>query len=445
MDGTLYRVCDLVKTLAQRLQEGGYDGYVYSYPHKMAYRPLEPPLPLQQVWQDEDTSSLFLYLHLPFCEMRCGFCNLFTTVRPGSELVENTLQAIERQAKTVAEAIAPKKVAQAAIGGGTPSYLSQAQLGRLFEAVAGSWPVSWPDIPVSLEVSPGTVTPEKLQLLRDLGVSRLSLGLQSFLDEDLAALHRPRLGADPDKVCEQIKETGFPVFNIDLIYGIEGQDESRWLKSLESALRWEPEELYLYPLYVGKLTGLDRLGRHPGELRRSLYRVARDLLKSCGYRQLSMRHFRRQGIAYEGDYCCQEDGMVGLGPGARSYTRKLHYSSEYAVGQPGVRAIISAFAQADYSVAQYGVRLELEEEKRRDLLKSLLRTEGLEVARYQSRFGTAPSEDFPELGELEELAMAQLSPERIVLTESGLAYSDTIGPWLYSESIQKLIEDYELC
>jgi oxygen-independent coproporphyrinogen-3 oxidase len=427
------------------MADDGYDGYAYSYPHKTAYRPLDPPVALDESWRDEDTSALFLYLHLPFCEMRCGFCNLFTTVRPGQDLVDRTLLAIERQAAEVARLVAPRGVAQAAVGGGTPSFLSEAQLERLFVAVGASWPVRWGQTPLSLEVSPGTVTPAKLALLRALGVTRLSMGVQSFLSEDLAALHRPELGADLDEVCGWIRDARFPVFNMDLIYGIEGQDQARWERSLSAALRWLPEELYLYPLYVGKLTSLDRLGRRPGEQRRALYRQARRRLLAAGYEQVSMRLFRRQGVVDVGDYCCQEDGMVGLGPGARSYTRDLHYSSEYAVGQPGVRAIISAFSGADYGHASYGVRLDAAEQRRRYLLKSLLRAQGLDVVGYRQRFGSDPRLDFPSLSELADLGLANLGEERLALTELGLAYTDTIGPWLYSEAVQARMGEYELC
>lgn len=114
------------RSLAQRMTEGGYDGYAYAYPHKTAYRPLDPPVPLAQAWQHEDKRQLFLYVHLPFCEMRCGFCNLFTTIQPGGGLVNQTLEAIQRQSQAVATAIRPEGIAQAAFGGGTPSFHSRA-------------------------------------------------------------------------------------------------------------------------------------------------------------------------------------------------------------------------------------------------------------------------------------------------------------------------------
>ena len=431
-------------SLSQRLLQDGFDGYTYSYPHKTAYRPLDPPVPLRHAWQQEDTSDLFLYVHLPFCEMRCGFCNLFTTVNPKQNLVERTLSAIERQSLEVSRAVNAKRVSRAAFGGGTPSFLQEQELEQLFARLAQHWPVDWGSVPVSFETSPGTLTPRKLALLKKLGVTRLSMGVQSFVAEDLAELGRPSLGVEVERVAEWIRDAGFPIFNLDLIYGNPGQDERRWAESLERALAQQPDELYLYPLYVGKLTGLDRLGRRPGERRLALYRQGRDRLLQAGFQQLSMRHFRRSGpVAEEGDYCCQEDGMIGLGPGARSYTRALHYSSEYAVGQSGVREIISAFGDADFAHASYGVRLSLEEQRRRDLLKSLLREDGLEVARYRARFQSDPVMDFPALEELLALGLAVLSSDRLKLTAEGLARSDTLGPWLYSEAVQADMREYE--
>src|SRR5882757_7859791 len=102
----------MIGSLAQRMIEGSYDGYAYSYPHKTAYRPFDPALTLQQAWQVEDKRRLFLYVHLPFCEMRCGFCNLFTSVQPGGGFVDQTLAAIQRQSLAVADAITPRGIAQ---------------------------------------------------------------------------------------------------------------------------------------------------------------------------------------------------------------------------------------------------------------------------------------------------------------------------------------------
>ena len=435
------------RSLAQRLAEDGYDGYAYAYPHKMAYRPLDPPVPLQQAWQHEDRQNLFLYVHLPFCEMRCGFCNLFTTVQPGAGFVDQTLAAIERQSNVVADAIAPGHVAQAAFGGGTPSFLSERELEQLFNQLRRTWPVNWPDIPVSFEVSPGTITPAKLSLLKQLGVDRISMGVQSFVAEDLLSLKRPQPAGELERACHDIKSANFPVFNVDLIYGNEGQDAKRWQRSLDRALEWLPEEIYLYPLYISRLTNLDRSGKRPGEHRHELYCQARDFLRAAGYRQISMRLFRRADVIRDTDYCCQEDGMVGLGPGARSYTQSLHYSSEYAVGQTGVKMIIEDFngrAASSFAVADYGVPLDLAEQTLRHVIKSLLRAEGASHSDYQRRFGTSMTADHPQLAELSELGLVQSAEGVLRLNDEGLMRSDTIGPWLYSDAMTSRINACEL-
>jgi len=420
-----------VKSLSEYLQDQSYAGYAYAYPHKTAYRPLTPRS-LQSIWKHEDKNRLFLYVHLPFCEMRCGFCNLFTSVNAGSQRIQRTLEALARQSATVAQALRPGRVVQAALGGGTPTMLSEPQLSNLFDRLDRDWP--WHGVPLSVEASPGTISPAKLQLLKQRGVTRLSLGIQSFHPADLEALGRPQAPEQMETACQQVIRAGFPVFNLDLIYGCQGQDSERWEHSLRRALHYRPQELYLYPLYVGKLTGLDRQGRKPAQVRRELYDQARSSLLKAGYEQVSMRFFRLPHDGPSSQYCCQEDAMVGLGPGARSYTRALHYSSEYAVGQSGVRAIIDDFACRDYTSVDYGVELDASEQRLRRLLKSLLRVEGLSF------------EDFSADAKIQQLlehGLAEVQMGRLRLTPEGLAHSDSIGPWLYSEAMTARMREFE--
>jgi oxygen-independent coproporphyrinogen-3 oxidase len=284
-------------------------------------------------------------------------------------------------------------------------------------------------------------------LLKSLGVDRISLGVQSFVTEDLISLKRPQPAGELERACQLIKAGGFSVFNIDLIYGSDGQDAKRWQSSLDRALEWQPEEIYLYPLYIGKLTNLDRSGKRPAEHRRELYRQARDFLITAGYRQISMRLFRRTDVLRQTDYCCQEDGMIGLGTGARSYTQSLHYSTEYAVGQVGVKMIIANFnarAADGFSFADYGAALDVEEQKLRYVIKSLLRYEGVFHAAYRQRFGSSMTNDLPQLKELSELGLAADVAGCLQLNAEGLAWSDTIGPWLYSDATTARMNAYEL-
>jgi oxygen-independent coproporphyrinogen-3 oxidase len=430
------------------LEGSPYQAYVYTYPHKTAYRPLAPRVPLEAAWRAEPKDALFLYVHVPFCEMRCGFCNLFTTPRPAKDLVAGHLGALERQARVVKSALGDATFARFAMGGGTPTVLDEADLDRVLTLAERVMGAELASIPGSVETSPETASPEKLAVLRAHGSPRISIGVQSFVDAESQAVKRPQRAGDVFRALDAIRAAGFPVLNVDLMYGLPGQTIASWLRSLETALRWRPEELYLYPLYVRPLTAL---GRHPcawDDERLALYRAGRDLLLSAGYTQASMRMFRAAHAPAEDGpvYCVQEDGMVGLGCGARSYTRALHYASEYAVGARGVRDILSTWllrTEDDFAHADYGFVLPASEQRRRYVSLSLL-AEGLDRAAYKRRFRTDVMVDLPQLAELAARGLAAARGDMLALTPRGVERSDAIGPWLFSPAVRKKMDTFAL-
>ncbi|GGW23549.1 STM4012 family radical SAM protein [Streptomyces xantholiticus] len=434
-----------------------YQSYVYAYPHKTAYRSLGDSLPaLRELWAHEPKDALSLYLHIPFCEVRCGFCNLFTRIGAPDQLTGRYLDALDRQAAAVREALGddgPVRFAAAAFGGGTPTFLTAGELERLCDIAEKRMGADLTAVPLSVETSPATATADRLAVLAERGTTRVSIGVQSFVDVEARAAVRPQRRADVEAALGRIRDAEIPVLNIDLIYGIDGQSERTWLSSLDAALGWEPEELYLYPLYVRPLTGLGRLGAAADaawdEQRLRLYRTGRDHLLARGYEQVSMRMFRRAGAPPSGadDHACQTDGMIGLGCGARSYTSALHYSFDYAVGMGEVRRIIDDFTTTmDFSRAEVGRRVDEGEARRRHLLQSLLQAEGMEVAGYRERFGAAPADHFP--AELERFAAlgwldSAAAPGRLRLSPEGLAHSDALGPELFSPAVRAAMAAYE--
>ncbi|WNI21082.1 STM4012 family radical SAM protein [Streptomyces sp. ITFR-16] len=444
-----------------------YQSYVYAYPHKTAYEPLGR-LPggrpaLRDLWAGERKDALSLYLHIPFCEVRCGFCNLFTRIGAPDELTTRYLDALDRQATAVRDALGdgePVRFAAAAFGGGTPTFLTAGELERLCDIAEKRMDADLRSVPLSVETSPSTATADRLAVLADRGTTRISIGVQSFVEAEARAAVRPQRRADVEKALGLIRDTSVPVLNIDLIYGIDGQTEESWRTSLDAALGWRPEELYLYPLYVRPLTALGRLGAGDpaaadaawDEQRLRLYRSGRDHLLAHGYEQVSMRMFRRADAPRTDgpdDYACQTDGMIGLGCGARSYTSRLHYSFDYAVEMRRVRTIIDAYtATEDFSHAEVGRYTDGDEARRRHLLQSVLQAGGMELSGYRERFGTSPYEDFPAetagfeaRGWLDQGAAAEgllrLSPE-------GLAHSDALGPELFSPAVRAAMAAYEV-
>ncbi|KAK1183285.1 STM4012 family radical SAM protein [Streptomyces sp. NBS 14/10] len=440
-----------------------YQSYVYAYPHKTAYRPLNPRPALRDLWAAEPKDALSLYMHIPFCEVRCGFCNLFTRVGAPERLVSAYLDALERQADTVRDALGDgPRFATAAFGGGTPTFLEAAELERLCDIASRRMGADLAAVPLSVEASPATATADRLAVLAERGTTRLSLGVQSFVDAEARSAVRPQRREDVEAALGRIREAGIPVLNIDLIYGIDGQTERSWRQSLDAALAWRPEELYLYPLYVRPLTGLGRRDTAATDAewdaqRLRLYRAGRDHLLAQGYEQVSMRMFRRRDTPGTGrepsggdDYACQTDGMVGLGCGARSYTSALHYSFDYAVDMREIRGIIDDYTArpaADFAHAEVGRAMTADEARRRHLLQSVLQAEGMPLAGYRARFGTDPAEDFPtELARFAERGWLDpdAAPELLRLSPEGLAHSDALGPELFSPAVRAAMADYDL-
>lgn len=308
--------------------------------------------------------------------------------------------------------------------------------------------------PLSVEASPATATADRLAVLADRGATRLSLGVQSFVEAEARAAVRPQRRADVEAALARIREARIPVLNIDLIYGIDGQTEETWLHSLDAALAWAPEELYLYPLYVRPLTGLDRHRAASGPARDPawdaqrlrLYRAGRDHLLARGYTQQSMRMFRRADAPPQGadDYACQTDGMIGLGCGARSYTSALHYSFDYAVGMHAIRGIIDDYvATEDFTRAEVGHRMDADEaaagtccspcSRRRDSWRATTRPGS---DRHPPRTSAAHWTCSPTAAGWRPPTAAAPHPE-------GLAHSDAVGPLLFSPAVRAAMAAYE--
>ena len=420
-----------------------YEQYTYSYPHKHTYQPLAKKVNLKEAWQAEDTSNLFAYLHIPFCEMRCGFCNLFTIANP-KEGVGQYLDALQREALTYRENIALINFEEYAIGGGTPTFLSASELARMLAIFKEDLGVDTQQKYGSIEASPKSITAKKIQLMETYGINRISMGIQSWLTTETKLLGRPQSPEEVSKAVDLIKASSIPEFNLDLIYGIHGQTKASWLYSLEKTLVYQPTEIFLYPLYTRPLTGLSKMQHNIIDNRLTLYRIGRDFLKNNGYIQTSMRCFRKADAAEIGNnYQATINGMIGIGAGARSYTRDLHYSTNYAVTRKATKAIIHAYSLKDnFDTVNYGFYLNEEERMRRFLIKSLIDGGTLYPEVFEKEFG----KDCFSLASMQRLLNEGWLEQEAgywQLNEAGLELEDAIGPMFFSETVKKLMQAFE--
>ena len=384
----------------EQQQISRYVSYMYSYPHKTAYRTLTPPVSLSPYLERLEGREASLYFHIPFCAHKCGYCNLFSQQCCDAERISLYLHTMRRQAEQLS--VHPSRVF------------------------------------TSVETSPEYTQKSVLRQLRARGVERLSMGVQSFNETELKKLkRRPGLGTVVGAL-ENIVEAGFPQFNLDLIYGIEGQTVESFMRSLNTALTYRPNELFIYPLYVRPGTRIDV--RSTDDIGYAIYKSARELLVGQGFVQTSMRRFVRRETT-ETEFSCGDEVMLSCGAGGRSYLGNLHYATPYAVRQQAIADEIDHYIRTtDFMTAANGFLLSTEEMQIRFIIKNLMYHRGVDLAEYEKRFGEKPDRnlfrEFTDRGWIEETG-------RIVrLTEEGMAYSDYIGQAFISPVVRKLMSEY---
>ena len=415
-----------------------YVDYMYSYPHKTAYRPFPAPVSLLPYLERLEGRKAALYFHIPFCSHKCGYCNLFSLQTNRAEYIATYLDALHKQAQQLSQFTGGLAFNSFAIGGGTPLLLTVPQLEQLM-ATAALFGVNPSHAFTSVETSPEYADRSRLNVLRQAGVARVSIGIQSFQNEELKAIKRRPRQNTIYQALDDIRQMDFPYFNIDLIYGIKGQTVESFLYSLEEALRFQPNELFIYPLYVRQGTGITE--REPDDVCFRMYRAACKLLQAKGFLQTSMRRFIHHPST-DAEVSCGDEVMLSCGSGGRSYLGDLHYATRYTVCQQCIaREIDEYMATTDFTVARNGFILSAKEQQQRFIIKNLMYYMGIDKAEYTRRFGE-PLDRTPLFRQLAEQYWIEETPERIRLTPEGLGYSDYIGQLFITPEIRQLMETY---
>jgi len=200
-----------------------------------------------------------LYIHIPFCRTKCPYCD-FYSLAGGKAQIPAYLKALRLQARQMAELAwcGPRCLETVFFGGGTPTLADPSDLAELLELCRHLFRATAPEIETTIEVNPATVDSSGLQRLRRSGFNRISIGLQSLEDELLRRIGRVHTAAQGRECVRDARRAGFTDMNLDLIYGLPGQDPDTWQHTLEQALELEPDHLSLYELTVEEGTPLAR-------------------------------------------------------------------------------------------------------------------------------------------------------------------------------------------
>ena len=271
----------------------------------------------------EDT-AWGLYLHIPFCERKCPYCD-FNTYAGMASLYARFARALAAEIQREGERRGRPRVRTVFLGGGTPTVLAPDHLALILDAVRAGFDLV-PTAEITSEANPGTVDRRKFRALREMGVNRLSLGAQSFLAQELHFLGRIHGPSDIYRAVDSARAAGFQNINLDLIYGLPEQSVEQWVYSLREAIALEPAHLSCYALTVEEGTPLSRWvaeGRVPApddDLQGDMYAQARELLAAAGYEHYEISNWARPGRACQHNLIYWRNQVyLGFGPGAHSY------------------------------------------------------------------------------------------------------------------------------
>lgn len=358
-----------------------------------------------------------LYVHIPFCLKKCNYCDFLSFARP--EQMARYVKALTAELQLAARryGVEAKTIF---IGGGTPTCLPEELLEQVLQAVQRYF-VTPALQEYTVEANPGTVSTANLQLLRQYGVNRLSLGVQSDNQEQLRLLGRIHTFAQAKEAVQLARQAGFANINLDFMYGLPGQTLEQWRHTLTQALALEPQHLSLYQLKIEAGTLLDmwltqgRISQFDDETALQMYRLAQAMMAQQGYQQYEISNYARPGLASRHNQVYwRTENYLAVGLGACSWVRPLRWNNTF-----DLETYVSQLAQGRLP-QQEPEELTALEQMEETAFMALRMNSGLSKAGFARRFGKTVEAVFaPALQRCVQRGWLEETADAYRLTEAG--------------------------
>lgn len=365
-----------------------------------------------------------VYIHIPFCATKCYYC-AFNTYTFHKEQAKVYLQALRTEMELYASDTDPLQTIF--IGGGTPSILSADSLTQLFADIHQHFQTT-PDAEITVECNPGTVDSEKLHVMKDNGVNRLSFGLQAMQDKTLKQLGRIHSVAEFLQSYRLAREGGFENINIDLIFALPGQKMEAWQHTLNEVISLEPAHISAYNLIMEETTPFyewwqaGKLHLPSEDTEADMFQYTIETLTAHGYMHYEICNFARpnstarHNLVYWNNQSC-----IGLGVGASGYVNGVRYSNIR-----GIAPYIDELSERNKPIADTE-RLTGDAEKSETLMLALRKQEGISLNAYQDRFGEEIEVAFGDiLKKWLDLKLLERTATHLRLTPRGLFLANEV-------------------
>ncbi len=370
-----------------------------------------------------------IYIHIPFCKQACHYCNFHfsTSLAAKNDFIAALLKEIVLQAGYLQQ----ERVDTVYFGGGTPSLLSKDEVNMILEALKSSFTIS-DDAEVTLEANPDDLSADKLNNLRAAGVNRLSIGIQSFFEEDLRWMNRAHNASQSITCIEEAHAAGFSNITIDLIYGTPGLTDEKWLNNVQRAIDFNIPHLSCYALTVEPKTALDhfiKTGKYtdvdPDQQARQ-FLLLMEWMEAAGYEHYEISNFAKPGwrSKHNTAYWLGKK-YLGLGPSAHSFDG---ISRQWNIANNAMYIQSLQQEQLPYEKEELTPTQKLNEY----IMTSLRTMEGLNIAYVENQFGREISDTIIRAAEkYRDAENIQWNGERLALTRSGKLLADGIAAGLF--------------
>ncbi len=368
-----------------------------------------------------------IYFHIPFCRQACNYCDFHFSTR--LENKERVLKAMNLELNQRVSYLNTKTISSIYFGGGTPSLLNELELGELMKSVFLHYTVKT-NAEITLEANPEDINTQSLQIWKNVGINRLSIGLQSFNEEELRWMKRNHSGKDSVQAVKLAQQSGFDNISIDLIYGSKFQDLGTWSDTLEQAIALKTNHISSYNLTIENKTELgvkNKRGQEPEideHLSVAQFELMRKRLSAAGFVHYEVSNFAKPGYeAKHNSSYWQQNSYLGIGPSAHSFnqiSRQWNFSNNLRY----CKAIEEGTCHYEMEVLSKNDRYN------EYVLTGLRTTKGCNINYMSAAFGEKVKIHFVEHA-AEKHEYFDIKNENYTLNEKGLLQADAIASALF--------------
>ena len=369
----------------------------------------------------KENSPMEIYIHIPFCIRKCDYCD-FLSGPSGPKEQADYVQALLREIQAVEEGEG-RSVSSIFIGGGTPSVLDERLLGDILREIRNRFKIE-EYAEITIEVNPGTANIGKLQAYREMGINRLSIGLQSPQDRELKILGRIHNYEQFLETYQEARTVGFDNINIDLMSAIPDQTYEGWVKNLRTVAELEPEHISAYSLIVEEGTpfAARKLNLPDEDTEYNMYEATAQILKEYGFEQYEISNYARKGreCRHNVGYWARQD-YLGFGLGASSL-----YGKERFANTADMKKYLENSRNPE-KIREKEPSLTREDEMAEFMFLGLRMTKGISKADFQRCFGCTIESVYGEvLEKYESMGLLLEQDGRIFLSREGIHVSNSI-------------------